>query len=135
MLIFMGLRFGKRLLIGVTTDEFARKLGKSYPVPSFEERVHRLRRVLRERGWADRCRIIALDDPYGPTIRDPAIKVLITSPFTYFRGLEINELRSRNGLNPLKIFVCPLVVAWDGKPISSTRIFLGEIDERGNILE
>ena len=134
MLILMGLRFGKRLLIGVTTDELAKRLGKRYPVPSFEERVQRLKSVLRKRGWIDRCTIIPLNDPYGPTIIDPSIRVLITSPFTYFRGLEINEIRSQKGLDPLRIFVCPLVVAWDGKPISSTRIFLGEVDERGNVL-
>jgi len=135
MLLFMGIRHGRKVVIGVTTDEFARSLGKRYEVPPFEERVQRLKEVLAERSWIDKCLIIPLSDPYGTAIQDPNLEALITSPFTHFRGIEINKIRRERGLKPLKIIVCPLVVAWDGKPISSTRIFLGEIDERGEPID
>lgn len=131
MLLSVGVRSGERLIIGVTTDGFARTLGKEYPVPPFEERVRGLKRVLAELGWLKRCKIIPLEDPYGVAVEDPGIEALVTSPFTYFRGAEINRIRVKRGMRPLEIVVCPLVLAWDGKPISSTRIFRGEIDEKG----
>ena len=134
MLLSIGFRCGRRVVIGVTTDEFAKSLGKKYAVPPFENRVEDLRRLLAERGWVDRCSIVPLNDPYGIAVEEPRLEALITSPFTRFRGLEINEIRRVKGLKALEIIVCPLVVAWDGKPISSTRIILGEIDERGRPL-
>ena len=133
MLLSVGIRSGRKVVIGVTTDEFAKTLGKEYQVPPFKERVKRLKNVLAERGWLERCNIVPLDDPYGVTVEDPDIEVLVTSPFTHFRGVEINEVRVKRGMKPLEIVVCPLVLAWDGKPISSTRIFRGEIDEKGNV--
>jgi len=134
MLLSVGVRSGRKLVIGVTTDGFAKTLGKEYRVPPFDERVRRLRSVLAERGWLERCSIVPLNDPYGATVEDPDIEVLVTSPFTHFRGIEINRIRVKRGMKPLEIVVCPLVLAWDGKPISSTRIFRGEIDERGNVV-
>lgn len=134
MLLRTGLRLAKKVIIGVTTDEFAKSLGKKYRVPPFEDRVRDLKFFLRQMGWIHRCEILPLDDPYGVTITDPTLEVLVTSPFTHHRGVEINNIRVKRGLKPLKIVVCPLVVAWDGKPISSTRIILGEINERGEVL-
>jgi len=133
-LLLEGFRLGRTVIIGVTTDEFAGKLGKKYIVPPFETRIDELKSFLRRMGWIDRCEILPLHDPYGVTVVDPSLEALITSPFTHYRGIEINEIRLRRGLRPLRIVVCPLVVAWDGKPISSTRIFLGEINERGEPL-
>jgi len=127
MLILMALRLGRRILIGVTTDEFAKKLGKRHEVKGYAERVEGLRRELERRGWIERCEIVPLNDPYGPAAEDPSIEALVTSPFTHFRGVEINGLRERRGLKPLRVVVCPLVVAEDGKPLSSTRIARGEI--------
>jgi len=135
MLILMALRLGKRVLIGVTTDEFVKELDKKHEVRSYAERVEGLRRELEKRGWIERCKIIPLRDPYGPAVEDPSIEALITSPFTHFRGVEINELRVKRGLKPLRVVVCPLVVAEDGKPLSSTRIARGEISLDGKSIK
>lgn len=134
MLLSIGFRCGRRVVIGVTTDEFARSLRKKYMVPPFENRVENLKKLLTERGWMNRCLITPLTDPYGIAVEEPSLEALVTSPFTRFRGLEINRIRREKGLKALEIIVCPLVVAWDGKPISSTRIILGEIDEKGRPL-
>ena len=134
MLLLEGFKLGRSVIIGVTTDEFAKKLGKKYQVPPFEMRVSELKSFLQRMSWIDRCEILPLHDPYGVTVMDPDLEALITSPFTHYRGVEINDVRLRKGLRPLRIVVCPLVIAWDGKPISSTRIFLGEINERGEPL-
>ena len=131
MLILMALRLGRKVLIGVTTDDLVKKLDKRHEVRSYAERVERLKRELKKRGWIGRCEIIPLNDPYGPVVEDPSIEALVTSPFTYFRGVEINRLRAKRGLKPLRLVVCPLVMAEDGKPLSSTRIARGEISSDG----
>jgi len=131
MLLLMGIRYGRRVIVGVTTDGFAKALGKKYAVPPFEKRVQKLREALSERGWIDRCVITSLEDPYGVTVENPDVEALVTSPYTHFRGVEINRIRAEKGMKPLEIIVCPLVVARDGKPISSTRILLGEITAEG----
>ena len=134
MLLLMGIRYGEKVIIGVTTDKLAKSLGKRYEVPPYETRVQKLKEELVERGWADRCIITPLDDPYGVTVEKPEIQALVTSPYTHFRGLEINRIRRKKGMKSLDIIVCPLVIAEDGKPISSTRIFLGEVTATGSIV-
>ena len=117
----------------MTTDEFVKTMGKRHSVRRFEDRVAGLRKELEERGWLERCEICELKDPYGPSVEDPELEALVTSPFTYHRAVEINEIRVRKGLRPLEVSVCPLVLADDGKPISSTRIALGEISPDGKV--
>ncbi|MCS7102864.1 MAG: phosphopantetheine adenylyltransferase, partial [Candidatus Korarchaeum sp.] len=57
--------------------------------------------------------------------------VIVVSTESYERALIVNERRKRKGLKELKIVVLPLVLAEDGKPISSSRIRRGEVDLEG----
>jgi pantetheine-phosphate adenylyltransferase len=134
ILIYTALKYGEKVLIGVTGDEFVKTLSKSHPVKPYNERIGRLRSMLSSRNWLNRCEIVMLNDPYGPTIEEPSIEALVVSPMTYTRAIEINEIRLKKGLKLLEVIVCPLVVADDGKPISSTRIINREIDPTGKIL-
>lgn len=133
-LILTGIRNSEHVIIGVTADDFVKSLRKNHPVRSFDERVRRLEEVLSSYGWLERCRIIPIEDPYGPTISDPEIELLVVSPMTYKKAVEINAIRVQKNLKPLDVAVCPLVVSDDGKPISSTRIAKGEIDITGRCL-
>ncbi|MEM0440904.1 MAG: pantetheine-phosphate adenylyltransferase [Candidatus Caldarchaeum sp.] len=121
----------EKVLLGVSSDNFVAKLGKKHPIPPYEERVKQLRDFLSRQGWLERTRITALEDPYGPTVEDPAIEVLVTSPATAYRAGEINMKRTERNLPPLDVYVCPLVVADDGYPVSTTRIMAGEISADG----
>ncbi|MEN2974508.1 MAG: pantetheine-phosphate adenylyltransferase [Candidatus Caldarchaeales archaeon] len=134
-LIYTALKNSEKVLIGVTGDEFVKTLGKRYMAKSFDERVRNLKSMLSSNGWLERCEIVLLNDPYGPTVEDPELELLVVSPMTYYRAIEINEVRVRKGLKNLEVIVCPLVVAEDGKTISSTRIILGEIDPTGRVIK
>lgn len=132
-LLNIAFRHAEKVYVGCTSDEFVRKLDKKGDIESFEVRRKNLEETLRKYGWMDRAIIHPLEDQYGPVINDPKFELLVVSPFTYNRGIEINELRIKKGLNPVYLEVCPIVLAEDGKPISSTRIRMGEINPDGKV--
>ena len=61
------------------------------------------------------------------------MKALVVSEETSDKGLHLNELRAEQNLPPVEIVVVPMVLAKDGKAISSTRIKNSEIDINGNL--
>ncbi|MCS7129455.1 MAG: pantetheine-phosphate adenylyltransferase [Candidatus Caldarchaeum sp.] len=123
----------EKVLIGVSSDSFASKLSKNHPIPAYEERVRNLKRFLDEQGWLGRSQIIPLEDPYGPSVEDPTIEALVVSPATAGRAVEINAKRAERMMRPLEVLVCPLVVAEDGRPISTTRVMAGEVSVDGKV--
>ncbi|RLF57412.1 MAG: phosphopantetheine adenylyltransferase, partial [Thermoplasmata archaeon] len=72
-------------------------------------------------------------DKYGLTL-DENFDVIVVSEETFDTAREINMIRKRKGLKEIKIEKISLVMAEDGKPISSTRIRKGEINREGRIL-
>ncbi len=124
----------KLVVIGLSSDALTRRLGKAHPVRRFNERLIQLKSFLNKRGWLSRTEIVELNDPYGPTISDPEIEAIIVSEETLDRAFEINEIRNDKGLRSLAICVVKLVLAENGKPISTTRIYRGEIDREGRLI-
>ena len=125
---------GEKVLIGVTSDSYVRKLRKNHPVQRYTSRVSGLRRYLRERRWSFRATIAPLRDPYGPAARHKDLEALVITPDSLSNALKLNQLRQGNGLRVVKIHRIPLSRAEDGRLISSTRIRRGEIDREGRVL-
>ncbi len=134
-LLLTAFTTGEHVIIGVTSDEFVSKLGKRHGVKTYGERVEGLRKFLDEHGFEGRYTIVKLDDPYGPPAYDKEIEALVASPFTAGRVEEINKIRLEKGLEPINLVTCPIVLAEDGKPISSTRIAAGEITLDGRVVK
>jgi len=134
-LLLTAFTSGEHVVIGVTSDELVSKLGKQHPVKSYGERVEGLKQFLQEHGLEERSTIAKLEDPYGPPAYDGEIEALVASPFTAGRVEEINRIRVEKGLEPVKLVTCPIVLAEDGKPISSTRIAAGEITPDGRVVK
>lgn len=132
-LIDRAFREGDFVLIGLTVDEFAERL-HGHPVNPYEERLGRLKSYLRERGLLKRARIVPINDYFGPSVDRGDLCVIVVSEETLSRAIEINDIRRRRGLPPLRVVCIPMVLAQDGAPISSTRIREGAIDQEGNIL-
>ena len=131
-LLTRSFEVGRRVVIGVTSDAFARKEGKS-PDQSYEERVAALNSLIR-RAFPGRDYLVArLDDVFGPGIASPEIEAIVVSRETARRVPIANALRESKGFPPLEVVVVDYVLADDSKPISSTRIRRGEIDPQGKV--
>ncbi|BDR93312.1 phosphopantetheine adenylyltransferase [Vulcanisaeta souniana] len=121
-LLFTALNYGRKVLIGVTSDEFAQAY-KTYKVKPLKIRFLNLRSLIRELGGDDNNVIIdVINDPYGPTIVDPTVDAIVVSLETLPRAIEINNLRRERGLRPLFIIVVPIIKDGFGNKVSSTLI-------------
>ena len=78
--------------------------------------------------------IVPLEDPYGTTIHDADFDAIVVSEETEPTAVEINKIRVSKAMDPIDIVVVSFVLAYDGNPISSTRIRRGEISKNGNFI-
>ena len=75
--------------------------------------------------------IVPLDDDWGPSALDNDIDAIIVSEETERVALKLNQVRQKKGLSPLQVIIVPLIRAYDGQRISSSRIINKEIDSEG----
>lgn len=121
----------EKVLIGLTTDRFARETRSE--VNPYAVRERNLRRYLRSRDWTA-FDIELIDDVYGPADDLPGLDALVVSADRAHVGKDLNEARARKGFRPLEVRGVPMVVAQDGLPIQSRRIRAGAIDRHGKRL-
>ncbi len=133
-LLKKAFKVGNHVLIGLCSDEFVKKLKKPHRIASYEKRLEELKRFLGKRAALERAEIIPLNDPYGVTVSKNCLDAIVVSKETEPRAYEINERRRSKGLPSLKVFVIDMILAEDYFPISSTRIWLEEIDREGHLL-
>lgn len=124
---------GRKVMIGVTSEEFARSLHKPHKVDPYLKRAGDLERLLKRWKVMSRAKIVPLHDRCGPTVTESRIDALIVSRRTIKTAYEINAERRARGLKPLDIVPIDLLLADDWRPISSTRIRRGTIDRRGRL--
>lgn len=128
-LLNTAFELGDQIEIGVTSDEFG---GLKGDIDSCEERIGYIKSFFSDKS---NFIILSLDDPYGTTIYDAEFDAIVVSEETEPTAVKINEIRKSKGMKLLDIVVISFVLAYDGNPISSTRIRCGEINKEGNIVE
>ena len=125
---------GDMAVVGITTDEFVTSMKKHHKVDTYKNRVKDVKEFLKEKGYLNRAKIVPLNDPFGPTIDSDEIEGIIVSEETEVTAEVINKMRVERGKKPLLIFVITMVLADDGKPISSTRVRKQEVDRYGRLI-
>ena len=134
LLLEEAFKVGDRVIIGLTTNEFAENLHKPHKIDCYAKREKDLIRFLAERGLEKRAEFFPLNDPFGLTIESDEMEGIIVSEETEPGALEINRRRVKRGRRPLLIVVFKMIMAQDGRPISSTRIRRQEVDRYGRLI-
>ncbi len=134
-LLRQAFTIGRNVMIGITSDEFARTLHKPHKLDSYAKRKRDVEHLLSRWGVLSRAKIVPLRDRYGPTVRESRIQAIVVSRRTLKTAYEINSKRRANRLKPLIIDPIDLIMAEDKRPISSTRIRRGRIDREGRLVE
>ncbi|HEY6405592.1 MAG TPA: pantetheine-phosphate adenylyltransferase [Nitrososphaeraceae archaeon] len=135
-LLSKAFEVGDKVIIGISSDDFASKVKKKARLNhNYEQRVRNLHNSIEKKfGHKVRYTIAKLDNEFGPTVTEGPVEALVASLDTAHRGHEINRIRQNNNLNPISIIAVNILRAEDGGAISSSRIRTGEIDATGKIL-
>ena len=116
------------VMVGISSDSFAsQSRGHVNPL---RVRQENLEAYLKTLGGSYSVHII--DDPLGPAAVLPDLDIIVVSEETYANAHRVNQERTANGLQPLQVELVPMVLAADGKPLSSTRVGKGEFDREGS---
>lgn len=127
-LLSTAFEIGDCVEIGVTSDDFGGLKGN---IDSCELRMKNLKYFFSDKS---NFTVVPLEDAYGTTIYDADFEAIVVSAETEPTAVKINEIRISKGMKPLDIVVVSFVLAYDGNPISSTRIRSGEINNSGNLI-
>ena len=130
-LLEKGFSISKKVIIGLTSDQFAKRKGKTL-VHDFQKRVSILESVIREKFPDSEFEIAKLENDFGPAVIEGSVEALVVSDETSSKGELLNELRLEKNNFPVTIISVPMILAKDGKRISTTRIRNSEIDDQGN---
>lgn len=119
------------VVVGLTTDTFASR--KVHPIRPFDERKYDLVNYIMENQYPAKWVVEPLMDRFGSAI-DADFDAIVVSEETLPVAMEINKLRKERGGRKVDIHQISCVLADDGRWISSTRIYKGEIDVHGHML-
>jgi len=121
-----------KVIIGLSSDQLATKKGKNLD-NDYSKRLSLLKSVIEKSFPNSAYEVSKLENDFGPAVIEGSVKALVVSAETSNKGLLLNELRTERNLPSVKIVVVPMVLAEDGKSISTTRIKNSEIDGSGNL--
>lgn len=135
-LLSTAFEISDHVIIGLTSDRFVKKYKLTSSIKNnYLRRLFNLKKYILLNFKDANYTILKLEDEFGPVISSSQIQAIIVSEETLVKVKQINEIRISNCLEPLRVIVVEIAKSSDGKPISSTRIRNGEIDEKGQILK
>jgi len=124
---------GSIVLIGLTTDERARKGRKDIVINSYVIRKENLEMLLNSMNLPSNFKIVPLDNDWGPSVVEDSFTAIIVSEETKKTADKRNRIRLEKDKKELEIVIVHFVKAYDGQKISSSRIRDNEIDSNGRL--
>lgn len=132
-LLQKGFSVSSKVIIGLTSDDLAVKKGKKL-LHDYSQRLKTLKATIEKNFPNSFYEISRLDNDFGPAVLENVVEALVVSEETIEQGNILNKLRREKHLLPVEVVTVPMVLAKDGKRISTTRIRNSEIDMEGNLL-
>ena len=120
------------VIIGVMKDDALEKLHKicRENVEPYERRVKKLLTYVSEllNIYTNKTfKIVSISGPYDIVLKENNIDYIIVSDETLPRAVMINILRRQKRMKEIKVIIVPIVKDIQGRPISSHRFRIGEI--------
>jgi pantetheine-phosphate adenylyltransferase len=119
---------GGHVVLGLSADQFAAR--KQHPVRPYAVRFAELTAWVDAGNFPATYEIEPLYDRFGSALSQD-FDALVVSYETFPVGGEINRLRKERGHAMVDLYQIQCVLAEDGKAVSSTRIYRGEINRYG----
>jgi len=119
------------IIIGLTSDSRAKINRSGEHISPYSERFESLN-YFTSNNFKGNYSIVELNDNWGPGVFDESLNAIIVSEETEKVAIDLNVNRKLKGLKELEVVVIPLVLANDGRRISSTRIRNKEINTEGS---
>jgi pantetheine-phosphate adenylyltransferase len=132
-LLAKAFSISSNVIIGLTSDELAEKRGKIL-LNKYEKRFKTLMNLIKTNFPQNKFQIVKLNNDFGPAVLEENVQALVVSDETSNQGKILNQIRAEQKLPPVQVIIVPMVLAKDGKRISTTRIKRSEIDKEGNLL-
>ncbi len=123
-LIKTAFKFGKHVAIGLTTERLTENKIFKEKIQSYVQRENNLKQFIHDKiGVSEQYySIIPLNDLFGPAITDKNLQAHISSMETYKIAIKINEIRIKNGLQPMVLIIIPIILNKFGKKFSSSEL-------------
>ncbi len=118
--------------IGLVAENLYQKKALASQIEPYNLRKKNLINYLKSKNFFKWVKIISISDIFGSTLKDEKLEAIFVTKDTRTNAIVINNERKKINLKPLYIVTVSLVLAQDGKPITSERIRIGEIDREGN---
>lgn len=119
-------------IIGLTGDELALKKKKNL-INGYSKRLESLTNLIEKEFPNSSYTISKLENDFGPAAIEGKVDALVVSEETSNKGEILNTLRKKQNLPQVEVVIVPMVLAKDGRRISTSRIKSSEIDTEGNL--
>ena len=93
LLIKTALSISNNVVIGLTTIDLLRNKQYASKLENYKTREKNLKLFISSFADVKRVKIIKLNDPYGPPVKDPEYEGIVVSQETYKAALKINEIK------------------------------------------
>lgn len=130
-LLKQAFKISKKVVIGITSDSYVKRQRKKGRPESYVKRKRGVEEFLEKMGWRQRGEIKKIKDMFGPLREKTEIEAVIVSQQTVESADKINIWREKKGLAELDIVETTMVLAEDGRILSSCRIRVGEVSRQG----
>ena len=131
-LLKKGFSISEKVIIGLTSDEFALKNGKKL-LNNYEKRHSALKSLIEKKFQNSKFHIAKLENEFGPAVMEDDVEALVVSTEMKHKGNILNKIRIERNLSPVDVVSVSMVLGQDGERISTTRIRNNEIDSKGNL--
>jgi len=131
-LLTKAFSISSHIIIGLAGDDLALKKNKQV-INDYSKRFESLNNIIKKKFPNSSYTISMLENDFGPAAIEGKVDALIVSEETSNKGEILNTLRKNKNLPPVEVVIVDMVLAEDGRRISTTRIKNSEIDTEGKL--